>query len=137
MPSTFSDVSFSFRRLRTTAVRKPRTECFCQPVAFIIAAMVAPVGVRSIATTRDCFESGLLLLALALPTGFWVGFADGAGVADDEVSLLLADADIGILRLVRFTAASRRITEAPPRRSSRRGRIPGRPWCPEVTTVPL
>ena len=27
----------SFRRLRTTPARKPRTECCCQPVAFIIA----------------------------------------------------------------------------------------------------
>ena len=30
--------------LRTTPARKPRTECCCHPVAFIIAAMVVPSG---------------------------------------------------------------------------------------------
>src|SRR5262245_23774915 len=34
-------------------------------------------------------------------------------------------------------AASRRTTEAPPRPWSRRGRISERPWCSELTTVPL
>lgn len=37
--------------------KKPRTECSCQLVVFIIAAMVAPPGLRSIATTRDCFDN--------------------------------------------------------------------------------
>jgi len=34
-------------------------------------------------------------------------------------------------------AALRRTTEAPPRRSSRRGRISERLWRPELPTVPL
>jgi hypothetical protein len=37
-------LSFSFSFLRTTPARKPRTECCCQPVSFIIAAIVIPVG---------------------------------------------------------------------------------------------
>src|SRR4051794_5598780 len=105
LPFIFSDVSFSFRRLRTTPARKPRTECFCHPVAFIIPAMVAPAGVRSNAMTRDCFEWGLTLLALAVAASFWEAFAAREGAVEDKASLLLADAVNGILRLVRFTAA--------------------------------
>ena len=48
--------------------RKPRTECCCQSVTFIIAAIVAPLGVRSIATIRAC---------LVLDPVF--GFGDAAG----------------------------------------------------------
>ena len=47
----------------------------------------------------------LYLLVLALPAGFWVGFAGGAGAADDNDGVLFADLDIGILHLVRFRAA--------------------------------
>ena len=38
------------------AGKKTATECGCQPVAFIIASIVAPVGDCSKAMTRDCFE---------------------------------------------------------------------------------
>jgi hypothetical protein len=44
--------------LRTTPARKPRTECCCQSVAFIIASIVAPLGDRSIVIRRPCFEQG-------------------------------------------------------------------------------
>src|SRR6516225_5710412 len=64
MLSTFFDPSFSLRRLRTTPARKPRTECCCQPVAFIIASIVAPAGDRSIATTCDCLECDSACLGL-------------------------------------------------------------------------
>src|SRR5436190_593132 len=64
--------------------------------------MVAPAGARSIAMTRDCFESGLALLVLALPAGFGKDFAGRAGAAGDTASFLLADIAIGILLLVRF-----------------------------------
>src|SRR5258708_7643396 len=43
---------------RTTPARKPRTECCCHSVAAMIAAIVAPVGVRSIARMRACLVSG-------------------------------------------------------------------------------
>src|SRR5215470_19118558 len=61
MPSTFFDPSFSLSRLRTTLARNPRTECCCQPVAFIIAGIVVPAGDCSMAMTRDCFEPGSAL----------------------------------------------------------------------------
>src|SRR5882762_7782343 len=44
--------------LRTTPARKPRTECCCHSVAVMIAAIVAPAGVRSIARMRACLASG-------------------------------------------------------------------------------
>src|SRR5258707_12049993 len=44
--------------LRTTPARKPRTECRCQSVAAMIAAIVAPAGVRSIAMMRACLVLG-------------------------------------------------------------------------------
>src|SRR5258707_15672075 len=44
--------------LRTTPARKPRTECCCQSVTVMIAAIVAPVGIRNIAIMRACLVSG-------------------------------------------------------------------------------
>jgi hypothetical protein len=43
--------------LRTAPAKKLRTECWCHPVAFMIAAMVAPCGRRNSATISSCFES--------------------------------------------------------------------------------
>src|ERR1051325_4132622 len=50
-----ADTKSSLRRLRTTPARKPRTECGCQPVAFVSVAMLAPAGERSISIAADCF----------------------------------------------------------------------------------
>src|SRR5262245_17453117 len=58
MPSTRPDSKSSLSRLRTTPARKPRTECDCQPVAFVSAAMVAPPGERSISIAANCFVPG-------------------------------------------------------------------------------
>src|SRR5439155_21948726 len=55
-PSVFSDSSLSPSFLRTTAARKPRTVCGCQPVERMTLAMVAPSGPRSSASTCACFE---------------------------------------------------------------------------------
>src|SRR6266516_2259565 len=54
-PSAFSDVSVKPSFLRTTPAKKPRTECCCQPVAFMIAAIVAPLGCLSRVRTTSCF----------------------------------------------------------------------------------
>src|SRR6202011_1036410 len=43
--------------LRTTPARKPRTECCCHSVAVMIAAIVAPAGIRNIARMRACLVS--------------------------------------------------------------------------------
>src|SRR5262245_13599221 len=57
-PSTTADFKSSLRRLRTTPARKPRTECGCQPVAFVSAGIVAPPGERSSSIASDCFVPG-------------------------------------------------------------------------------
>lgn len=49
-----SDVSSRSSFLRTTPAKKPRTECGCQPVAFVMDAIVAPLGARSMARTAAC-----------------------------------------------------------------------------------
>src|SRR5258708_30088972 len=41
-----------------TPARKPRTECCCQSVTVLIGAMVAAVGIRSMAIIRACLVSG-------------------------------------------------------------------------------
>src|SRR5262249_39498959 len=55
-PSVSSDSSLSPSFLRTTAARKARTVCGCQPVERVTVAMVAPLGPHSSASTRACFE---------------------------------------------------------------------------------
>ena len=84
--------------------RKPRTEWGCQPVAFMMVAMVAP-GLRwSIASTRACFEFARLGL-----------FDDN--FLSDIVEILCS---VGV-------ASCAVTTEAPHWRESRRGRIPKEP----------
>jgi hypothetical protein len=46
----------------TTPARKPRTECCCQPVAFVISATVVPLGWRSMPRTVSCFVDGRLVV---------------------------------------------------------------------------
>src|SRR5271170_7851956 len=53
-PSALSDVSAKPSFLRTTPAKNPRTECCCQPVAFIMSAIVVPVGSLSSARTASC-----------------------------------------------------------------------------------
>src|SRR5438093_2738668 len=53
-PSAFSDVSVKPSFLRTTPAKKPRTECCCHPVAFMIVAIVAPLGCPSRVRTVSC-----------------------------------------------------------------------------------
>jgi hypothetical protein len=55
--------------LRTTAVKKPRTEWGCQPVAFMMAVIVVPLGCRSKARTASCFVS-LRVEAGGMRSGF-------------------------------------------------------------------
>src|ERR1700730_18517678 len=56
--SVDSETRFKPSFLRTTPARKPRTECCCHSVIVMIAATVAPAGVRSIARMRACLVSG-------------------------------------------------------------------------------
>jgi hypothetical protein len=52
--STFWDVRLSFKRLRTTPAKNPRTECCRQPVIFVMAAIDAPAGCLSRSRTAAC-----------------------------------------------------------------------------------
>jgi hypothetical protein len=131
------------RRLRTTPAKKPRTECRCQPVACMIAAIVAPFGDESRAMTRDCFEPDFDVSAFRLPGTFcpdlpavaagfdWAGTwrvplgaaVRGVGLAAERdarrcslAARFFADFDIEILHSV---CGLRRTTEAPSRRSNR------------------
>ena len=52
----FSDARLSPSFFFTTPAKKPRTECGCQPVTFMIAAIVAPSWERSKLRTRSCLE---------------------------------------------------------------------------------
>src|SRR3984957_9184403 len=62
-PSTLSDTRLSFSFFLTTPAKKPRTECCCQLVAFMIAAIVVPFGSRSSPSTGSCFDEPLVDLA--------------------------------------------------------------------------
>src|ERR1700716_4028651 len=55
-PSTFSEVRLRPSFFLTLPAKKPRAECCCQSVAFIMAAIVVPFGWRSIASTASCLE---------------------------------------------------------------------------------
>src|SRR5262249_25422092 len=59
-PPGFSERSSRPSFLRTTPAKKPRTECCCQRVTRIMAAIVAPSGRPSMASTRACFDPGRL-----------------------------------------------------------------------------
>src|SRR5262245_41431024 len=52
------DFDFAPSFLRTTPAKKPRTECCCQWVTRMMAAIVAPSGRHSMASTRACFDPG-------------------------------------------------------------------------------
>src|SRR5256885_16984462 len=84
-PLVFSDVSVKPSFLRTTPARKPRTECCCHPVAFMIAAMVVPVGDCSIAMTCDCLETGSAFLPEGLAAACCEGLAAAQGAPVNEV----------------------------------------------------
>src|SRR5580704_4714180 len=54
-----SETRFSLSFFLTTPAKKPRTECCCQSVAFMIAAIVAPFGCRNNPSTVSCFNGAL------------------------------------------------------------------------------
>src|SRR5689334_13058507 len=122
-PSTTADFKSSLRRLRTTPARNPRTECDCQPVAFVSAAMVAPPGARSMFIAADCFvpdrtaKTRLPLCPAFLSLGWLL---DGA--ADRAAVRLFALLIIGISSVQLQHACC--TTEAPQKLLRRRGEIP-------------
>src|SRR6266436_7080046 len=71
-PSAFSDVSVKPSLFRTTPAKKPRTECCCHPVAFMIAAIVAPLGCLSSPRTVSCLLPARVEPEATFP--FFAGF---------------------------------------------------------------
>jgi len=65
----------------------------------MMAAIVVPVGDRSIAITRACFERALVLFVVGSSTECWAGFA--ALTDDGDFAGFLAAFDIEILHSVR------------------------------------
>src|SRR3979490_2977080 len=55
-PSVFSEMRLRPSFFLTIPAKKPRTECCCQSVAFMIAAIVVPFCSCSIFSTTDCLE---------------------------------------------------------------------------------
>src|ERR1700682_2503942 len=135
--SVCSETRLSPSFLRTIPAKKPRTECCCQSVTAMIAAIVAPVGIRSIAMMRACLVSG------------------PAADLDDAGADRLRDGGLAVFRAVERVAAFGLVlglvmgssevhavpSAAPPH--PRTGRSPGRarprsvPQPPQVTTATL
>src|SRR3981081_4463168 len=105
-PSAFSERMLRPSFFLTTPAKKPRTECCCQSVAFMTAAMVVPFGCRNSPSTASCFDEvpvdlaeaclGVAILdAVFLGRGFfaegWIGRAGFATLfADFDFDLLAA-----------------------------------------------
>src|ERR1700735_3210849 len=88
---TFSDARFSLSLVLTTPAKKPRTECCCQSVAFMMAAIVVPLGCSRRARTASCLvpprlEDGTVFLGFA---GRFARFLARASVV--LVGVLLCD----------------------------------------------
>ena len=117
--------------------------------------MVAPLGVRSIAMIRACLLSArpvcwgddrgrrpaadcVVGLSFAALCAVWVLLLRPTVFLPSECDVVLRfdfAMDIGIS--FGFAASSAATTEAPPRPSSRRGRIPERAYRSELATLPL
>jgi hypothetical protein len=89
-----------------TPAKNPRTECCCQSVAFIIAAIVVPLGWRSNARTASCFDEAPG--AFVAFKAFLVDVAGVAGVAAlrlDRLARDLGDLDVDFAFRVPQTAS--------------------------------
>src|SRR5258708_16765689 len=107
-PSTFSETRLRSSFFLTTPAKKPRTGCCCQSVAFMIAAIVVPLGRRNIASTASCLEdegAGALADATFVAVTSDVFGFDRAGrlacaapfAARDDLRTALADLDVDFL----------------------------------------
>src|ERR1700730_9326501 len=108
-PSPFSETRWRSSFFLTTPAKKPRTECCCQSVAFMIAAIVAPLGSCNIFSTVDClddedvgdFDDAVFEAGAVDPT---VGFGRGGTLvlvvrfaARDDLRAVFADFDFDLL----------------------------------------
>src|SRR6266851_8576670 len=117
-PSTFSETRLRSSFFLTTPAKKPRTECCCQPVAFMIAAIVVPFGSYSIFSTADCLDdehagdfadTAFVAAALVAAVGF-----DRAGTLllagrftlRDDLRAVVADFDFDLLVAIWLSTGS-------------------------------
>src|SRR6266478_3195365 len=116
-PPTFSETRLRSSFFLTTPAKKPRTECCCQPVAFMIAAIVVPFGSYSIFSTADClddedagdFADAAFVAAALVAVGF-----DRAGTLllagrftlRDDLRAVFADFDFDLLVAIWFSLGS-------------------------------
>src|SRR5438477_1247869 len=118
-PSVFSDVSVKPSFLRTTPAKKPRTECCCQPVAFMIAAIVVPLGCLSRPMTVSC-----LVPPRVEPEATFSTFADFFARLAGATFVLLGVLRCDIFEILFGCDSTRAVTtEAPQRRYRQRGGI--------------
>src|ERR1700737_4295802 len=108
-PASFSETRLRSSFFLTTPAKKPRTECCCHSVAFMIAAIVVPFGSYSIVSTADCLDDEAAAgfdeavfeeAALVAAAGFnRVGTALLAGrfAARDDLRLAFAVFDFDLL----------------------------------------
>src|SRR5450631_1239341 len=117
----FSDISVRPNFLRTTAAKKPRTECCCQPVAFMMAAIVVPLGCLSRARIASC-----LVPPRVEPEGTFPGFAGLFAPLLARANLVFVGVLLCDIRgsFSVATAPGTVTTEAPQWRHRQRGRIP-------------
>src|SRR6516225_4096506 len=103
---TFSESSFSLSFFLTTPAKKPRTECGCQSVASMMAAIVVPLAWRSIASTVSCFKGeplpGCADVACAVPFCFALKALSLGGTRSLGRPLVTARRFCGTLRKFRF-----------------------------------
>src|ERR1700746_1122241 len=118
-PLAFSDVSVNPSFFRTTPAKKPRTEWPCQPVAFMMAVIVAPLGCPSRVRTVSCLVPARVEPEATFP--FFAGFfARLAGATFGLLGVLRCD----IFQILFGCDGTRAVTaEAPQWRYRPRGRI--------------
>jgi hypothetical protein len=88
---TLAETRFSLSFFLTTPTKKPRTECCCQSVAFMIAAIVVPFGCRNIPRTVSCFDEALDLTDKFLGVDFLDAAVDWVALRFPSDELLLSD----------------------------------------------
>src|SRR5712672_636638 len=85
----FLETRFSLSFFLTTPAKKPRTECCCQSVAFMMAAIVVPFGCRSSPSTASCLDDPPVALSVACldvtALGATTAFAAAGLLAEDRL----------------------------------------------------
>jgi hypothetical protein len=94
-PSVFSETRVRPSFFRTAPAKKPRTECCCHPVTFMMAAIVVPCGRLNIAITLACLESARVRGGSVFPLfpGLAGAFADLRRLADAAGGFLAGSAE--------------------------------------------